>query len=148
MVAGPVSFENRLRHRDGTYRWIVWTAVPSEGAVYTRSGATSPKRGRLEERLRQAQKMETIGQLTGGVAHDFNNLLTVVVGNLENVQRNAASLEGRRPGPRIRRAADNAMRGAQRAAALTQRLLAFSRRQPLDPKPTNVNRLVAGMSDC
>ena len=80
------------------------------------------------------------------MAHDFNNLLTVVVGNLENVQRNAANLEGEGPGTRSG-LADNAMRGAQRAAALTQRLLAFARRQPLDPSPTNINRLVAGMSD-
>ena len=90
--------------------------------------------------------METIGQLTGGVAHDFNNLLTVISGNLE--KSSGTGPLGRRPaGPRIRHATDNAMRGAQRAAVLTQRLLAFSRRQALDPKPVNVNRLVAGMSD-
>ena len=80
--------------------------------------------------------MEAIGQLTGGVAHDFNNLLTVVLGSLESIQRNAASLDAPTLRPRMRRAADDAMRGAQRAAALTQRLLAFSRRQPLDPKPS------------
>ena len=91
--------------------------------------------------------MEAIGQLTGGVAHDFNNLLTIVLGNLESIQRNAASLDAPDAGSRLRRAADNAMRGAQRAAALTQRLLAFSRRQPLDPKPVDVNRLVTGMSE-
>ena len=90
--------------------------------------------------------MEAIGQLTGGVAHDFNNLLTVILGNLEIVQRDAAS-SARRSRAAHRALRDNAMRGAQRAAALTQRLLAFSRRQPLDPKPIDVNRLVAGMSD-
>jgi len=103
------------------------------------------ERSRVEEALRQAQKMETIGQLTGGVAHDFNNLLTIIIGNLETLQR-----QMERPGAepaRLKRAADNAFRGAQRAASLTQRLLAFSRRQPLDPKPVDVNRLVAAMSD-
>jgi signal transduction histidine kinase/CheY-like chemotaxis protein len=95
-----------------------------------------------EEELRQAQKMEAMGQLTGGVAHDFNNLLQVIVGNLETLQRNLPAESGR-----LRRATDNAMNGARRAATLTQRLLAFSRRQPLEPKPINVNELVTGMSE-
>ncbi|MCC7346644.1 MAG: response regulator [Variibacter sp.] len=100
---------------------------------------------RAQEQLVQAQKMEGIGQLTGGVAHDFNNLLTVIIGNLESAQRNlqspAADLS------RVARSVDNAMRGAQRAASLTQRLLAFSRRQPLEPTPVDVGRLVTGMSE-
>jgi PAS domain S-box-containing protein len=141
-----VSFANRLRHRDGSYRDIDWTAVPGEGVIYGVGRDVTEARA-IEERLRQAQRMETIGQLTGGVAHDFNNLLTVVIGNLENVQRNVDGLLVDAAGSRIRRAADNAMRGAQRAASLTQRLLAFARRQPLDPKALNVNRLVAGMSE-
>jgi CheY-like chemotaxis protein len=95
--------------------------------------------------LAQAQKMEGIGQLTGGVAHDFNNLLTVITGNLDSIQRivqkKPVALE------RIERAAGFAMTGAQRATALTQRLLAFARRQPLDPKSVNVSRLVMGMSE-
>jgi CheY-like chemotaxis protein len=86
--------------------------------------------------------MEAIGQLTGGVAHDFNNLLTVIVGNLETIWRHAPPEDGR-----LRRAIDQVTRGAQRAVTLTQQLLAFSRRQPLNPKPTDINRLVAGMSD-
>jgi signal transduction histidine kinase len=99
----------------------------------------------IEEELRQAQKMEAVGQLTGGVAHDFNNLLTVIIGNLESLQR---ALQIPSPdGDRVARAVENAMRGAQRAASLTQRLLAFSRRQPLDPKPVDVGRLVTGMSE-
>jgi len=107
--------------------------------------AEAGERERAEEALRQAQKMESIGQLTGGVAHDFNNLLTVIVGNLESMQRN---LRAARPDPAtLQRSTDQAMRGAQRAASLTQRLLAFSRQQPLDPKPTDINRLVTGMSD-
>jgi PAS domain S-box-containing protein len=100
------------------------------------------RRNQAEEALRQAQKMETLGQLTGGVAHDFNNLLQIVTGNIEIIQRNLGDEQGR-----LRRAADNAMRGAERAAILTQRLLAFARRQPLEPKPTSLNRMVAGMSE-
>jgi PAS domain S-box-containing protein len=95
-----------------------------------------------EDALRQAQKMDAIGQLTGGVAHDFNNLLQVVVGNLEILQRTLPEDAGR-----LRRAADNAMNGARRASTLTQRLLAFSRRQPLDPRPLSPNKLVSDMSE-
>jgi signal transduction histidine kinase len=98
---------------------------------------------KAEEALRQASKMEAIGQLTGGIAHDFNNLLTVVIGNLDSVQRRA----GEGASDRLKRAADNAMAGAKRAAALTQRLLAFARRQPLDPKPTDLSRLIKSMID-
>src|SRR6185437_9649278 len=101
---------------------------------------------RAQEQLAQAQKMEGIGQLTGGVAHDFNNLLTVIVGNLETIQR-ALTSGGALDPDRLARSADYAMRGAERAASLTQRLLAFSRRQPLDPKPVDVGRLVTGMSE-
>ena len=100
---------------------------------------------RAKEQLAQAQKMEGIGQLTGGVAHDFNNLLTVIIGNLEAVQR-ALQAPPVDVG-RLARSVDNAMRGAQRAASLTQRLLAFSRRQPLDPRPVDAGRLVSGMSE-
>jgi PAS domain S-box-containing protein len=100
---------------------------------------------RTQEQLVQAQKMEGIGQLTGGVAHDFNNLLTIILGNLESILRSLNSTDMDRD--RIFRMASNAMQGADRAAALTQRLLAFSRRQPLDPKPVDVGRLVVTMSD-
>jgi PAS domain S-box-containing protein len=96
---------------------------------------------RNEEALRHAQKMEAVGQLTGGVAHDFNNLLQIMIGNLEMLQRGLGP-----ESTRLQRAAANAMNGARRAAAVTQRLLAFSRRQPLDPKLLNVNALVTGMS--
>src|SRR5262249_29724225 len=94
------------------------------------------------ERLLQWQKMEAIGQLSGGVAHDFNNLLTIVIGNLETAQRQLGALSGG-VASRLKYALDNAMRGAQRAATLTQRLLAFSRQQPLDPKPLDVNKFIA-----
>ncbi|MGF9757052.1 ATP-binding protein [Microvirga sp. 0TCS3.31] len=100
------------------------------------------ERLKAEEALRQAQKMEAIGQLTGGIAHDFNNLLTIIVGNIELLQRRLPE-----DADRLQRAATHAMEATRRAATLTQRLLAFSRRQPLDPKPIDVNKLVAGMSD-
>ncbi|OWV73805.1 histidine kinase [Rhizobium sp. R339] len=97
---------------------------------------------RNADALRQAQKMEAVGQLTGGVAHDFNNLLQIIVGNLDTLLRTLPADAGR-----LRRAASQAMNGAERAAALTQRLLAFARRQPLDPKPVDANGLIRGMSD-
>ncbi|SDC29127.1 PAS domain S-box-containing protein [Sphingomonas sp. YR710] len=100
-------------------------------------------RQQAEEALRQAQKMEAVGQLTGGIAHDFNNLLTIIIGNIDTVTRRF----GAAADPRIKRSLENALKGAERAAALTQRLLAFSRQQPLAPKQIHVGRLIAGMSD-
>jgi PAS domain S-box-containing protein len=94
-----------------------------------------------EDALRQTQKMEAIGQLTGGVAHDFNNILQIIVSNLELIRRLVTTEDGR-----VQRAAEQAMNGAKQAAALTQRLLAFSRRQPLAPKSTDINALVGGIS--
>ncbi|HEY0327165.1 MAG TPA: PAS domain S-box protein, partial [Allosphingosinicella sp.] len=101
------------------------------------------ERERMEEALRQSQKMEAVGQLTGGIAHDFNNLLTVITGNLELAQRQLAGSGN----ARLERNIANALTGSERAAVLTQRLLAFSRRQPLAPKPIDPNKLVTGMSD-
>ena len=96
-----------------------------------------------EEALRQSQKMEAVGQLTGGIAHDFNNLLAGISGSLELLENRLAG--GRTNG--VERYIGAAQTSARRAAALTQRLLAFSRRQTLDPKPTQVNRLIAGMEE-
>ena len=104
--------------------------------------AEAASRGRAEEQLRQSQKMEAVGRLTGGVAHDFNNLLTVVTGNLDLALRRIPDGDGR-----LQKLVSNALEGAGRAAALTHRLLAFSRQQPLEPVALDVNRLVAGMSD-
>jgi len=98
----------------------------------------------MEDVLRQAQKMEAVGQLTGGVAHDFNNLLTIITGNMDMALR-AVDAEG--GSPKLRRAIGNAQKGAERAAALTQRLLAFSRRQPLAPKALDADKLIQGMSE-
>lgn len=95
------------------------------------------------EALRQAQKMEAVGQLTGGIAHDFNNLLAGIMGGLEVIERKLS--QGRTEG--LDRFITAARGSAHRAAALTRRLLAFSRRQTLDPKPTDVNKLVFGMKD-
>ncbi|MET0137472.1 MAG: PAS domain-containing protein, partial [Sphingobium sp.] len=105
--------------------------------------ATAAERDRAEEALRQAQKMEAVGQLTGGIAHDFNNLLTGISGAMEMIQLRVA--QGRTDAlEKYTVAAQGAVR---RAAALTHRLLAFSRRQTLDPKPTNVNRLILDIED-
>jgi PAS domain S-box-containing protein len=100
------------------------------------------ERERAEEILRQSQKMEALGQLTGGIAHDFNNMLGVIIGNLEILQRRLESDD-----PRVGERIESALQGADRAAALTQQLLAFSRRQPLEPRSIDVNRLVSGMSN-
>jgi signal transduction histidine kinase/CheY-like chemotaxis protein len=103
-------------------------------------------RREAEDMLRHTQKMEAIGHLTGGVAHDFNNLLTIIIGNLEIAEHSVTSwTETSRD--RLKRVITNAAGGAQRAVVLTQRLLAFARRQPLDPKTVNVNGLLQGMSD-
>jgi signal transduction histidine kinase len=101
---------------------------------------------KAEERLGEAQKMEAVGQLTGGVAHDFNNLLTVIVGNLETLLRRLPK-ELPLELAQTRRFAESALEGGQRAVTLTRRLLAFSRRQPLEAKPIDMNKLVSGMSD-
>ena len=98
-------------------------------------------RRRAEEALRQSQKTEAVGQLTGGVAHDFNNLLAIVIGNLELLRKRVPE------DPRTRRLLESAMQGAQRGAALTARLLAFARRQDLKPQAVDVAELVHGMID-
>jgi PAS domain S-box-containing protein len=105
------------------------------------------ERQRMELQLRQAQKMEAVGQLTGGIAHDFNNLLTVVLGNLDMLRRYLAAADISRNDLDMEKAASAAARAAERGAQLTQRLLAFSRQQPLEPVAVDPNKLVAGISD-
>ncbi|MGN7160525.1 PAS domain S-box protein [Sphingomonas sp. SAFR-052] len=142
-------YENRYRHKDGSFRWISWVAAPESDLIYA-SGrdvtADKERQDQLEQaqdQLRQAQKMEAVGQLTGGIAHDFNNLLTGVIGSLDMMQRQFVKGDM----SKMERYTTTAITSANRAAALTHRLLAFSRRQPLDPKPTSANRLVTGMEE-
>ncbi len=105
------------------------------------------ERMKAEAALRQSQKMEAIGQLTGGVAHDFNNLLTIIIGGLDSIGRHIEKLPTSHELERMQRFRDMALHGARRAATLTARLLAFSRRQALDPKPLDANKLIAGLTD-
>jgi PAS domain S-box-containing protein len=147
---GKYEAEGWRVRKDGTRFWagVVINAIrDAQGTIvgFAKITRDLTERRAAEERIHQAQKMEGIGQLTGGVAHDFNNLLTVIIGNLEALQRHLG--EDSQDSGRLRRSADNAMRGAKRAESLTHRLLAFSRQQPLDPKPVDVGRLVTGMSD-
>lgn len=141
--------DSRLRTKDGHYRWINWAAVPAEGFYHAVGRDVTPERERAEalrqagELLRHSQKMDAVGQLTGGLAHDFNNLLGGIAGSLEML---ALRLEKGRL-DELSRYIDAAQGAARRAATLTHRLLAFSRRQTLDPSPTDVNQLVSGMED-
>ncbi|AHE57199.1 hypothetical protein NX02_28085 [Sphingomonas sanxanigenens DSM 19645 = NX02] len=137
-----LAFENRYRTRDGDYRLLAWTAVPDGSRIHA-VGRDITEQRQVEEALRQSQKMEAVGQLTGGIAHDFNNLLQGITGSLD-LMRNRIS-QGRTGD--LERFLTGAMSSAQRAAALTHRLLAFSRRQPLDPRPVKANPLIASMED-
>ncbi|WP_205691866.1 hybrid sensor histidine kinase/response regulator [Caulobacter soli] len=174
-VAGhhPYDIDYRIQGRDGVYRWFKTRGTPirdEDNAIIEWFGTCTDieeivaaretlarsaeqlenqvaleigRRAETEEALRQAQKMEAVGQLTGGIAHDFNNLLQGIVGSLELVQKRIG--EGRTGD--LMRLISGAVSSADRAAALTHRLLAFSRRQPLDPKPVKVNPLVSSMED-
>jgi signal transduction histidine kinase len=146
--AGDLELEYRLVHSDGSVHWVL-----SRGHTYfddagnpirrTGVGVDMTKQRMVEEQLRQSQKMEAVGQLTGGIAHDFNNLLQGITGSLEIIQRRIA--QGRLT--ELDRFITGATTAANRAAALTHRLLAFSRRQPLNPKPVRANTLIASMED-
>lgn len=140
--ATTLSFENRYRTRDGEYRLLDWTAVPDAGRIHAVGRDITAQRA-TEEALRQSQKMEAVGQLTGGIAHDFNNLLQGITGSLDIMQSRLD--QGR--GDDLPRWLNGAKASANRAAALTHRLLAFSRRQPLDPRPVRANPLIGSMED-
>ena len=174
-VAGrhPYDIEYRIRAADGSYNWFKTRGTPirdEQGEITQWFGTCTDieaivaaretlardaaelerrvelevsRRAEVEEALRQSQKMEAVGQLTGGIAHDFNNLLAGISGSLELLERRIA--QGRLGG--TERYLAVAKESARRAATLTQRLLAFSRRQTLDPRAVDLNRLVAGMSD-
>jgi PAS domain S-box-containing protein len=137
-----LAYENRCRARDGSYRLLAWTAVPANGRVHAIGRDITAQR-EIEEALRQSQKMEAVGQLTGGIAHDFNNLLQGITGSLDIMQNRLD--RGRTDD--LGRWLEGARGSAERAAALTHRLLAFSRRQPLDPRPVRANPLIASMED-
>ena len=129
---------------DGRRRIAALSAARDELAdTHGRLLADVAERERIEAQLRQLQKMEAIGQLTGGVAHDFNNMLAIIIGSLDLAKRRLTGQEDARVGGCI----DNAMESATTAAQLTSRLLAFSRQQPLAPQPLDANKLVAGMSE-
>jgi PAS domain S-box-containing protein len=168
----PFSVEARYRRADGEYRMLHTNAEPRKdpngaflgmigvnvdlteirqaeealrllnATLEERIAREVAERSRAEAALIQAQKAEAIGQLTGGIAHDFNNMLAVVIGSLNLLERRLAKGE-----TNVSKYIESALEGANRAASLTQRLLAFARRQPLAPAPLDVNRLVAGMSD-
>jgi len=139
----------RFRHTDGSFRLIAWTHIADDGFIHSVGRDITPEHEsaqalqRAEEALRQSQKMEAIGQLTGGIAHDFNNILTGILGSLELMQRRIAA--GRIAD--VGRYIDAAITSANRAAALTHRLLAFARRQSLDPKPIDVNQLIGSIEE-
>jgi PAS domain S-box-containing protein len=169
----PYLSEYRIRRHDGMFRWHLTRAVPirgADGAITRWIGTSADIQDRksseqalaelnatleqqvrertaellaAEATLRQSQKMEAVGQLTGGLAHDFNNLLTGITGSLELMATRLA--QGKVA--ELNRYLQLAQGAAKRAAALTHRLLAFSRRQTLDPKPTDINQLVGGMDD-
>jgi PAS domain S-box-containing protein len=139
---GMTEFEDRLVHADGQISLIAWNAEP-QGDTFYIVGRNVTEQRRVEEALRQSQKMEAVGQLTGGIAHDFNNLLQGITGSLNLLENRLA--QGRLSD--LNRFITGAMASANRAAALTHRLLAFSRRQPLDPKPVAANPLIASMED-
>jgi PAS domain S-box-containing protein len=150
LVGQPaIRFVNRYRRKDGSFRWISWVGIREDNFVYCTGRDITVEReaeielSKAQEALRQSQKMEAIGQLTGGIAHDFNNLLTGILGSLDLVRRRMAA---NKPED-IPRFMDAASSSALCAAGLTHRLLAFARRQPLDARPIDINRLVASMQD-
>lgn len=141
--------ENRVLKRDGGYSWITWSMSWSEESLYmtgrddTDLKAQAEMLRETENALRQSQKMEAVGRLTGGIAHDFNNMLQGITGALYLIQRKLAAGTPEQ----AQRFITVAMDSANRAAHLTQRLLTFSRRQPIDPKPFSVEAALQSMTD-
>ncbi|MGH9962691.1 MAG: ATP-binding protein, partial [Pyrinomonadaceae bacterium] len=135
-----VALENRYRHKDGSYRWISWKIQPylEEKLLYC-AAADVTERKQLEEQLRQSQRLESIGQLAGGVAHDFNNLLTVITGYSDICLSRLSGNDA------LRRNVEQIKIAAERAASLTRQLLAFSRKQILQPKIVDLTTTVRNM---
>lgn len=144
-----VQVVNRYRHKNGSVRWISWGAAATGNLTYaTGRDVTEEKEReaeleRAQSQLRQSQKMEAVGQLTGGLAHDFNNLLMAISASLDLI---CLRVEQERR-QEVAKYLDAAKGATQRAASLTHRLLAFSRRQTLAPRPTDANQLIEGMLD-
>jgi PAS domain S-box-containing protein len=147
---GSDVFEIRCKHKTGCYDWISWVAgfegaegrtIYATGRLVTGEKAAAAELSLAQEALRQSQKLEAMGQLTGGVAHDFNNLLTPIIGGLDMLQRRGVG------GDRDQRLIDGALQSAERARVLVQRLLAFARRQPLQPTAIDVAELFRGMRE-
>jgi two-component system, cell cycle sensor histidine kinase and response regulator CckA len=142
-----IDFTNRYLCKDGTYRFLEWRSVPAGGVIYAGARDVSERergraeRNRLEQQLRQSQKMESVGLLAGGVAHDFNNLLTVILGCTDElmdlVVRDDAS----------RGLLSEVDQAGRRAAELTRQLLAFSRQQVLQPRMVDLNEVVLGVTN-
>lgn len=145
----PARFENRISTSDGGWKHIEWTVAPEPDGInfiavgrdLTHAKAKEAELERAQDALRQSQKMEAMGQLTGGVAHDFNNLLTPIVGSLDMLQRKGVGNE------REQRLIADAAQSADRARTLVQRLLSFARRQPLQAVSVDIAKLVIGMGD-
>jgi signal transduction histidine kinase len=145
----PTRFENRIATADGAWTPIGWTVSPEPGGFnfiaigrdLTDIRAREEELLQTQEALRQSQKLESMGQLTGGVAHDFNNLLTPIIGSLDMLMRRGVGSE------RERRLIDGALQSAERAKTLVQRLLAFARRQPLQAAAVDLPDLLDGMTD-
>jgi PAS domain S-box-containing protein len=145
----PTRFENRIATKDGRWKHIEWTVAPEPdgtnfiavGRDLTLNKLREAELEAAQDALRQSQKMEAMGQLTGGVAHDFNNLLAPIVGALDMLQRKGIG------GEREQRLIAGAAHSAERAKVLVQRLLAFARRQPLQPVAVDIAKLVNNMAD-
>jgi len=157
LTEGRFEAEGWRVRKDGTHFWasvVIDTIRNDAGEIVGFAKVTRDITERMEtqrilretqEQLAASQRMDAVGQLSGGIAHDFNNLLMIILGNLERAQRGAESLGS--SASNLQRSIANAMRGAQRAATLTHRLLAFSRRQPLHPKVVDLNKYLPGVAE-
>ncbi len=146
--SGDLELEYRICHPDGSTRWVLsrgHTYFDDAGIPLRRTGVgiDTTRQRQLEQQLRQSQKMQAVGQLTGGIAHDFNNMLQGVMGPLDMLRLRLGQLSD----DAILRYVDMALAASRRAATLTHRLLAFSRRQPLAPQQVDVKLLVQGLAD-